>query len=148
MRRLWAPVTALVAAAAAAAPALRTVRTALTKAGATDIRQAAADPRTEVTVWLSGGAPVLKGLGVADHTGLGPEGYVLAAGRHGGRAHIVLDGVDGAGAFYAAEALGRLLRGRWMPGVAVRDWPAMRYRGSIEGFYGFPWSHVVWLVFF
>ena len=28
-----------------------------------------------------------------------------------------------------------------MPGVAIRDWPSMRYRGSIEGFYGTPWSH-------
>jgi hyaluronoglucosaminidase len=188
MRRLWAPVTALLATAAVAvplhgtvtparasvgetvwptpqqisdrpdgfrvprtvglvtaadtdAPALRTVRAALRKAGATDIRQSTSDPRTEVTVWLSGGAPVLKELGVADHTGLGAEGYVLAAGRHGGRDHIVLDGADGAGAFYAAETLGQLVRPHWMPGVAVRDWPSMRYRGSIEGFYGTPWSH-------
>src|SRR5690242_15837735 len=80
----------LVATADADAPALRTVRAVLKKAGATDIRQSAADPKTEVTVWLSGGAPVLKGLGVADHTGLGPEGYVLAAGRYRGRDHIVL----------------------------------------------------------
>ena len=26
-------------------------------------------------------------------------------------------------------------------GVEIRDWPTMRYRGSIEGFYGTPWSH-------
>jgi hyaluronoglucosaminidase len=131
----------LVAADGTDAPAVRTARAALTKAGATDIRQSAADPRTKVTVWLSGGAPVLKGLGVADHTGLGPEGYVLAAGQYGGRSHIVLDGADGAGAFYAAETLDQLVRKHWMPGVAVRDWPTMRYRGSIEGFYGTPWSH-------
>lgn len=122
-------------------PALRTVRAALAKAGATDIRESAADPGTKVTVWLAGGAPVLKELHVADHTGLTAEGYVLAAGQHGGRAHIVLDGADGAGAFYAAESLSQLIARHWMPGVSVRDWPAMRYRGSIEGFYGTPWSH-------
>ncbi|MGH3382818.1 MAG: beta-N-acetylhexosaminidase family protein, partial [Actinoallomurus sp.] len=131
----------LVKAADTDGPALRTVRAALAKAGATDIRESAADPGTKVTVWLSGGAPVLKQLGVADHTGLAAEGYVLAAGQHAGRAHIVLDGVDGAGAFYAAESLGELIGRHWMPGVSVHDWPSMRYRGSIEGFYGTPWSH-------
>ena len=25
--------------------------------------------------------------------------------------------------------------------MEIRDWPTMRYRGSIEGFYGTPWSH-------
>ncbi|MCW2863599.1 MAG: Beta-N-acetylhexosaminidase [Actinoallomurus sp.] len=121
--------------------ALRAVRAVLEKAGVTDVRETAADPRTEVTLWLSGGAPVLKGLGAADHTGLGAEGYVLAAGRYDGRAHVVLDGADEAGSFYAAVTLGRLVRERRMPGVVVRDRPSMLYRGSIEGFYGTPWSH-------
>jgi hyaluronoglucosaminidase len=131
----------LVTAAGTDGPALRVVRAVLRKAGATDIRESPADPHTRVTVWLTGGRPVLKALHVADHTGLAAEGYVLAAGLIAGRAHIVLDGADGAGSFYAAETLGQLVSGRWMPGVAIRDWPSMRYRGSIEGFYGTPWSH-------
>jgi hyaluronoglucosaminidase len=135
------PVVGLVRSAAPDGPALRTVRAALRKAGATDLRESDVDPGTEVTVWLSGGAPVLARLGVPDHTGLPLEGYVLAAGRDAGRAHIVLDGADAAGAFYAAETLNQVIRRRWMPGVAVRDRPSMRYRGSIEGFYGTPWSH-------
>ncbi len=131
----------LVKAAGTDEPALEAVRATLREAGATDIRESTTDPHTPTTVWLAGGAPILRALHVEDHTGLPAEGYVLAAGRAGGRAHIVLDGADGAGAFYAADTLGQLVDGHRMPGVAVRDRPSMRYRGSIEGFYGTPWSH-------
>jgi hyaluronoglucosaminidase len=135
------PAVGLVQATGTDEPALRTVREALRKAGADEVRESGADPGTEVTVWLSGGAPVLRRLDVADHAGLPAEGYVLAAGQDAGRGHIVLDGADGAGTFYAALTLGQVIEDRWMPGLAVRDWPSMRYRGSIEGFYGTPWSH-------
>jgi hyaluronoglucosaminidase len=130
--------------------ALRTVRAVLAAAGVKDVRESVADVRestagtglgTELTVWLAGGAEVLAALGVEDASGLPAEGYVLAAGRADGRAHIVLDGADGAGTYYAALTLGLLVGGRAMPGVAIHDRPAMRYRGSVEGFYGTPWSH-------
>jgi hyaluronoglucosaminidase len=131
----------LVRAADTDEPALRTVRAALRVAGAAEVREDDADPGTDVTVWLSGGAPVLRRLGVAGHAGLPAEGYVLAAGQDAGRGHIVLDAADGAGAFYAALTLAQLIEDRRMPGLVVRDWPSMRYRGSVEGFYGTPWSH-------
>jgi hyaluronoglucosaminidase len=131
----------LVTAADTDGPALRTVREILARAGVTDVREAAADPGTDVTVWLAGGAPILDGLGVAGRTEPDAEAYLLAAGRYDGRAHVVLDGADDTGSFYAALTFGQLLHGRDMPGVVVRDRPAMRYRGSIEGFYGTPWSH-------
>jgi hyaluronoglucosaminidase len=55
---------------------------------------------------------------------------------------IKLAGADGAGVFYAAQVLRRLARnGEPLPGVLVEDAPALPYRGSIEGFYGTPWSH-------
>jgi hyaluronoglucosaminidase len=126
--------------------ALRTVRSVLAAAGVTATRERAdgdgdGDGDGQLTVWLAGGAELLAALGAEDASDLPPGGYVLAAGRAGGRDHIVLDGADGAGTYYAALTLGHLIGERGMPGVVVRDRPAMRYRGSVEGFYGTPWSH-------
>src|SRR5262245_56676047 len=119
----------------------RVARAVLTSAGVTDIRTSAdgTDPGTHVTVWLGDGP--LADLGVAPAAGLPAEGYVLAAGAKDDRRQIVLDGVDTDGMFYAAQTFGQLVANRHVPGVEVRDWPTMRYRGSIEGFYGTPWSH-------
>ncbi|WP_327092988.1 beta-N-acetylglucosaminidase domain-containing protein [Nonomuraea sp. NBC_01738] len=104
-----------------------------------------ADPGTPVTVYLGDGDAALAGLGVRDAGDLPAEGYVLAAGHSRGHKVIVLDGADADGTYYAALTLRQLVRSRQgadrMPGVEVRDWPTMRYRGSIEGFYGTPWSH-------
>ncbi|TCO33392.1 glycosyl hydrolase family 20 [Kribbella steppae] len=69
--------------------------------------------------------------------GLPAEGYVVAVGER----EIVLDGVDTDGTFYVAQTLAQLVQGNHLDGVEIRDWPAMRYRGSIEGFNGTPWSH-------
>lgn len=139
------PITAvvgLVRTSPSDADAERVVRQALARAGVKTIRTTdGSDPGTPTTIWLGRTASVLSGLQVQDSTGLPAEGYVLAAGRdHQHRAQIVLDGVDADGTFYAAESLAQLMQRRSMPGVAIRDWPTMRYRGSIEGFYGTPWS--------
>ncbi|MGH3342865.1 MAG: beta-N-acetylglucosaminidase domain-containing protein, partial [Carbonactinosporaceae bacterium] len=75
-------------------------------------------------------------------------GYVLASGPAGGRWHVVLAGADPTGTYYAAQTLRQLVeepatskRQRvLLPGGTVRDWPAHRSRGVIEGFYGPPWS--------
>lgn len=70
------------------------------------------------------------------------EGYVLGSGKYNGRPTVVLNGVDTRGTFYAAQTLRQLVNNkRGVPGVKVRDWPLMPVRGSIEGFYGIPWSH-------
>lgn len=91
-------------------------------------------------------------------TGLPTGGYVLAAGQlpaHGKGSYgaVVLAGVDAQGTFYAAQTLrqlvtavpagqgqGRSAAGRGLPGVAVRDWPSTALRGTVEGFYGTPWT--------
>ncbi|UEJ81303.1 beta-N-acetylglucosaminidase domain-containing protein [Brachybacterium halotolerans subsp. kimchii] len=86
-------------------------------------------------------APSLKALGAKTADGLEAEGHVLAAGRSKG-ALVVLAGRDAAGSFYAVQTLRRLLDGTSrLRQVEVRDWPLMPIRGSIEGFYGIPWSH-------
>jgi hyaluronoglucosaminidase len=108
----------------------RVVREALTGAGV----QTVVDGEAGVTVHLGGGAAE---VGVEPSDELPEEGYVVAVGN--GR--IALDGADTDGTFYAAQTFAQLVQGNHLGGVEIRDWPTMRYRGSIEGFYGTPWSH-------
>lgn len=73
------------------------------------------------------------------------EGYALRVTRGGGSVgRVALAGADGAGQFYAVQTLRQVLTPRgsgWrVAGVEVRDAPAMALRGTIEGFYGKPWS--------
>ncbi|MEV0151281.1 MULTISPECIES: beta-N-acetylglucosaminidase domain-containing protein [unclassified Nonomuraea] len=141
------PVVGLVRTGQSDPSAEAVVRRTLAEAGVKRVRATdGADPGIPVTVWLGDGAAALDRLGVEDAAGLPAEGYVLAAGRDAnGRKHVVLDGVDADGTYYAALTLRQLVRGHHrngrVPGVEVRDWPGMRYRGSVEGFYGTPWSH-------
>lgn len=72
---------------------------------------------------------------------LAADGYVLASGIYKGQPSVVLNGVDTRGTFYATQTLRQLVENHHVPGVRVRDWPLMSIRGSIEGFYGLPWSH-------
>ncbi|HWD78779.1 MAG TPA: beta-N-acetylglucosaminidase domain-containing protein [Kribbella sp.] len=140
------PVVGLVRTGRTDADAERVVRQALERAGVKTVRTTdGADPGTPTTIWLGRNPSVLSALQVGDSAGLPAEGYVLAAGRdRDDRAQVVLDGVDGDGTFYAAQSFAQLIQQRsgqdWLPGVGIRDWPAMRYRGAIEGFYGTPWS--------
>ncbi|KIF78255.1 beta-N-acetylglucosaminidase [Streptomyces sp. 150FB] len=71
------------------------------------------------------------------------EGYSLAttAGtRHSGST-AVLAGNDGDGVYYSAQTLRQLVTGKHtLASVTVTDHPSMPLRGSIEGFYGAPWS--------
>ena len=126
------------------ADAERVVRETLAKAGVRTVQATdGTDPRTPVTIWLGGNDQTLQQLNVQTPAGLPAEGYVLAIGetRKPTRKHLVLAGVDTDGTYYAANSLAQVVRGNRVPGLEIRDWPTMRYRGSIEGFYGTPWSH-------
>ncbi|MBE1584446.1 beta-N-acetylglucosaminidase domain-containing protein [Nonomuraea angiospora] len=74
---------------------------------------------------------------------LPPEGYTLTAGEAG----VVIVGADPGGAFYGAQTLLALLatpcdeHRACVPESDVRDWPDLPLRGTIEGFYGTPWTH-------
>ncbi|MCP3803976.1 beta-N-acetylglucosaminidase domain-containing protein [Allokutzneria sp. A3M-2-11 16] len=95
------------------------------------------DAATERVVRAALGGDVTVRLGGEKFVG-GPESYQVIIGRE----EVVLDGADPAGTFYAAQTLRRLVeRGEAQPGLVVREAPAMPFRGSIEGFYGTPWSH-------
>ena len=65
------------------------------------------------------------------------EGYLL---RINGR-EIVLAGNDERGTYYAVQTFARLLKDGQLPTVEITDYPTIRFRGVVEGFYGTPWSH-------
>lgn len=65
------------------------------------------------------------------------EGYYLAVNDK----EIVLAGQDERGTFYALQTLSQLLDNNQLPVVEIKDYPSIRFRGVVEGFYGTPWSH-------
>lgn len=72
------------------------------------------------------------------------EGYALRSTRSGPHKTVVIGGVDGAGQFYGVQTLRQLFVGSKtsaaIAGVSVSDFPSMPLRGTIEGFYGPPWT--------
>lgn len=107
-------------------------------------------PNTPVTIWIGGPSEnkdsidVLQQLGIDGPKELKAEGYVLASSQQD-KKQIVLAGKDQAGTFYAAKTFGQMIQEKQgrdlIPSIEIRDWPEMPLRGSIEGFYGPPWSH-------
>ncbi len=65
------------------------------------------------------------------------EGYYLSVSDK----EIVLAGNDERGTYYALQTLKQLLKDGKLPEVEIKDYPSIRYRGVVEGFYGTPWSH-------
>ncbi|WP_314584695.1 beta-N-acetylglucosaminidase domain-containing protein [Paenibacillus terrigena] len=134
--------------------AVQSVEEILRKAGVQHINrvQDSAVPNSPVNVWVGGPsenqatAAALQSLGAAGPDDLKDEGYVLASGTDtSGKPKIVLAGKTTLGTFYAAQTLRQLITAKdgayRIPSVTIRDWPKMAWRGSIEGFYGDPWSH-------
>lgn len=62
--------------------------------------------------------------------------YLLIDGKQ-----IVIAGHDERGTFYGMQTLSQLLKDNQVPEVEIKDFPAVRFRGVVEGFYGTPWSH-------
>ncbi|WP_010531954.1 beta-N-acetylhexosaminidase family protein [Lentibacillus jeotgali] len=104
---------------------------------------------TPVTIFIGGPSEnqgsvnALERHGVQGPEELADEGYVLYA--HKKNKQIVLAGKDKTGTYYAAKTFSQIIKERtgrdWIPQVEIRDWPEMPIRGSIEGFYGPPWTH-------
>ncbi|RII17868.1 O-GlcNAcase NagJ precursor [Streptomyces sp. YIM 130001] len=73
------------------------------------------------------------------------EGYALRVDGKQGAGDVALAGKDAPGQYYAVQTLRQLLirsGARWkVAGVQVSDHPSMPLRGTIEGFYGQPWTH-------
>ena len=70
--------------------------------------------------------------------------YELTIGKKG----VSIYGYDEKGAFYGIQTLRQILESELaaagkIPYMHVNDWPDLKYRGVVEGFYGVPWSHEV-----
>ena len=65
------------------------------------------------------------------------EGYYLSINDN----EIILAGNDERGTYYALQTLRQLLNNNELPVIEIKDYPSIRYRGVVEGFYGTPWSH-------
>lgn len=95
---------------------------------------AAGDPQVDDALAVSG-------LTTPDQA----EGYALSVDGDPRRSVVVLAGHDGAGQFYAVQTLRQLVQPRGddsyqLAGAQVVDYPSMPLRGTIEGFYGQPWT--------
>ncbi|MEC3982566.1 beta-N-acetylhexosaminidase family protein [Amycolatopsis sp. H20-H5] len=125
------------------APTEALVRQSLTRAGARDIRLGGRGA-LKVVVGAIDDQVVSQALSEAGGTRpaeLAAEGYSLA-GKASGRGGVVaLAGNDGDGTYYAAQTFRQLVGKAGIAAVSVVDHPLMALRGSIEGFYGAPWSH-------
>ena len=61
---------------------------------------------------------------------------------------ITIKAFDRLGAFYAIQTLRQIVESPasedgMLPALSIVDWPDLKYRGVVEGFYGTPWSHEV-----
>ena len=70
--------------------------------------------------------------------------YALSIGKKG----ISIVGYDERGAFYGIQTLRQILESPGIqegkiPYAEINDYPDLKFRGVVEGFYGTPWSHEV-----
>lgn len=73
----------------------------------------------------------------AKHLPKKAEAYWLSIGDKG----AIIVGYDEEGLFYGIQTfLGSIAKGKLETGT-VTDWPDVDFRGTVEGFYGTPWSH-------
>lgn len=54
---------------------------------------------------------------------------------------IIIIGHDDRGTYYGVQTLKQLMSRDSLSVVEVNDYPEILFRGSVEGFYGKPWSH-------
>ncbi|WP_295969020.1 beta-N-acetylglucosaminidase domain-containing protein [uncultured Xanthomonas sp.] len=121
------------------------VRAVLRDAGVSRIRRAGTlphDPQAvSVVLGTVDAAPVRDALAAVDlDVPERAEGYALGSMARGRGTLIVLAGRDDAGLYHAAQTFRQLVAPGRIASVAVTDAPAMPVRGTIEGFYGKPWS--------
>jgi hyaluronoglucosaminidase len=121
------------------------VRTILTSAGVETITTARRVPAAldRPHIVIGGGDSAL----VRDALALGKavpdtqaEGYTIASVAIGDSGVITLAGHDADGLFHAAQTFRQLVKRAAVPALVIRDHPAMPIRGTIEGFYGAPWT--------
>ncbi len=66
-----------------------------------------------------------------------PEGYLLDITSQG----VTIAAADQAGLYYGVQTLLGIMAEGKLEATRITDWPDVRFRGVVEGFYGTPWSH-------
>jgi hyaluronoglucosaminidase len=135
----------LVVAPATEAATVMLVRDILRSAGVETIATAArlpASPDRPHIVLGTGDTGVVRAALQRSGATLEPraEGYTIATVRAGKGGIVTLAGRDADGLFHAAQTFRQLARRAELPALVIRDYPAMPIRGTIEGFYGKPWT--------
>ncbi|WP_267395442.1 MULTISPECIES: beta-N-acetylglucosaminidase domain-containing protein [unclassified Sphingomonas] len=121
------------------------VRDILTAAGVDSITTAQRVPAVLDRPYIllgTGDAPLIRDALARSGTvrdGHG-EGYTIASIKSGRGGLITLAGADADGLFHAAQTFRQLTQRATFPAVTIQDHPAMPIRGTIEGFYGAPWT--------
>lgn len=73
------------------------------------------------------------------------QGYALiASDDENAKGKVTIVGADEDGAFYGVMSFAQMLQQKTEDGkfaeVAIYDYPSIKLRGYVEGFYGYPWS--------
>lgn len=89
-------------------------------------------------VTIDFGKKAAKGKNIKDTEGA----YILEITPKG----VTIIGNDETGAFYGLQTLRQIVESPaaaqgTLPLLSINDFPALKYRGMVEGFYGTPWSH-------
>jgi hyaluronoglucosaminidase len=123
------------------------VRTILASAGVdavTTARQLPKAPGRPHIVLGTGDAAIIRDALARTGTtrNRNAEGYTIASMASGinGGGIVTLAGHDASGLFYAVQTFRQLVRRPTLPALVIQDHPAMPIRGTIEGFYGAPWT--------
>src|SRR5699024_7329301 len=74
------------------------------------------------------------------------EGYVLiSSDDENANGDVTIVGSDVDGAYYGIMTLQQMMEQKSAEGriaeVTIEDYPEIEFRGYIEGFYGYPWTH-------
>ena len=65
------------------------------------------------------------------------EGYYMKVTEK----EVVIAGNDEKGLFYGVQTLLGMMKEGKLEACTITDWPDVPFRGTVEGFYGTPWSH-------
>ena len=121
------------------------LRQFLRSAGVVDIATAKRVPSSPERLYVvvgTGDDGVVREEVAASHASMDghAEGYTIASRASGESGVITLAGHDADGLFHAVQTFGQLATRGDIPALVIQDHPAMPIRGTIEGFYGAPWS--------
>ena len=65
------------------------------------------------------------------------EGYFMKVTEK----EVVIAGNDEKGLYYGVQTLLGMMKEGKLEACTITDWPDVAFRGTVEGFYGTPWSH-------